>query len=147
MADKFFDLEQAEKLLPQLQRWLEIATGARKELAEIEQEYARMVEDISLLGGRMIDVPHFSRRKQEKKQWISRLQNTARKIEDSGCLLKDLEAGLVDFPCQVDGREVYLCWKSGEPSIQFWHNTDEGFAGRKPVDGKLLEQLKHRRPS
>ncbi|MCH8882937.1 MAG: DUF2203 family protein, partial [SAR324 cluster bacterium] len=73
MADKFFDLEQAEKLLPQLQRWLEIATGARKELAEIEQEYARMVEDISLLGGRMIDVPHFSRRKQEKKQWISRL--------------------------------------------------------------------------
>lgn len=147
MTDKFFDLEQAEKLLPQLQRWLEIATGARKELAEIEQEYARMVEDVSLLGGRMIDVLHFSRRKQERKEWISQLQNTARKIEDSGCLLKDLEAGLVDFPCQVDGREVYLCWKSGETSIQFWHNTDEGFASRKPVDGKLLEQLKRSRPS
>ena len=147
MTDKFFDLEQAEKLLPQLQRWLEIATGARKELAEIEQEYERLVEDISLLEGRVIDVPHFSRRKKERKEWISQLQHTARQIEDSGCLLKDLEEGLVDFPCQVDGREVYLCWKAGEPSIQFWHNTDEGFASRKPVDGKLLEQLKHRRPS
>ena len=147
MPDKLFDLERAEKLLPQLERWLEIAAGAKKELVEIEQEYTRLVESISLLGGKMIDVAHFARRKEEKKQWISRLRNTARKIEDSGCLLKDLEEGLIDFPCKAGGREVYLCWKVGEPSVRFWHNTDEGFAGRKPVEGEMLEQLKHKRPS
>ena len=147
MPDELFDLERAEKLLPQLERWLEIAAGAKKELVEIEQEYARLVEGISLAGGRTIDVAHFSRRKDERKRWISQLRNTARKIEDSGCLLKDLEEGLIDFPCEVGGHEVYLCWKAGEPSIQFWHNADEGFAGRKPVNGKMLEQLKHKRPS
>jgi len=46
--------------------------------------------------------------------------------------VKDLDVGLLDFPCKVDGEIVLLCWKLGETKIGFWHDTNSGFAGRKP---------------
>ena len=52
-----------------------------------------------------------------------------------GCLVKDLEAGLVDFYAVQDDEPVFLCWQFGEPSVAHWHALDEGFAGRKPIDG------------
>ena len=147
MAERIFDLEQAEKLLPQLECWLRTAIEGRKKIAEIELEYARLVQFVAASGGRAVDVPHFIRRKQEREEWVCRIRSTAQAIKKSGCLLKDLEMGLVDFPCQVNGQEVYLCWKMGEPSIGFWHNTDEGFAGQKPIDSKFLENTRHPRPN
>jgi hypothetical protein len=51
--------------------------------------------------------------------------------------VKDLAIGLLDFPCQVDGRTVLLCWKLGEKQITHWHGLEEGFAGRKPVDDRI----------
>ena len=145
MTDRLFDLKQAEKLLPQLARWLRTALVARKQIADIEHEYARLVESISKSGGRWVDVPHFIHRKQEREEWASRLRCAAQDIEKAGCLLKDLDVGLVDFPCEVDGRVVYLCWRLDEPSIGFWHNTDEGYAGRKPIDAKFLAKSKKRK--
>ena len=56
------------------------------------------------------------------------------KIQETGCVVKDLDEGLVDFPSLIEGEEVYLCWKLGEEHIDFWHGVDEGFAGRKPLD-------------
>ncbi len=146
MAGRIFDLERAEKLLPQLERWLRTALAAQKQIAEIEREYARLVQCIAQSGGRWVDVSHFIRRKQEREEWASRLRCAAQDIENSGCLLKDLDVGLVDFPCEADGRVVYLCWKWGEPSIGFWHNTEEGFAGRRPIDAKFLARARRLRP-
>jgi hypothetical protein len=51
-----------------------------------------------------------------------------------GCILKDINTGLVDFPTVRKGREVFLCWQHGEPEIAFWHDVDAGFAGRQPLD-------------
>jgi hypothetical protein len=53
--------------------------------------------------------------------------------------VKDLDIGLVDFPTTFNGVEVYLCWKLGEPGIEFWHGVEEGFRGRKPIDREFLE--------
>jgi hypothetical protein len=50
-----------------------------------------------------------------------------------GCLLRDIDLGIVDFPSIHDGKEVYLCWKLGEESVGFWHEVDAGFAARKPI--------------
>ena len=61
------------------------------------------------------------------------LRSLANEITDSGIILRDSERGLVDFPTLWEGREVYLCWISGEPYIQFWHEIDTGFAGRQPL--------------
>ena len=55
------------------------------------------------------------------------------KLEKIGCLLKDLEQGLIDFYCKFEGSDIFLCWKLGEEKIKAWHEVDDGFAGRKPI--------------
>ncbi len=62
-----------------------------------------------------------------------RLVTVAGEIESIGCILRDLDLGLVDFPFRARGGPVFLCWKLGEPAILFWHRAEEGFAGRKPI--------------
>jgi hypothetical protein len=62
-----------------------------------------------------------------------RLVATAKEIESIGCVLRDLDQGLIDFPFRAPKGIVFLCWKVGESAIQFWHGRDEGFAGRKPI--------------
>ena len=52
--------------------------------------------------------------------------------------LKDRRLGLVDFPTELDGRRVLLCWRLGEPSVQYWHNEDAGYAGRQPLSPTLV---------
>ena len=141
-----FDLEQAERLLPRLEHLIRSAIEARKRVSEIEQEYACLVKSIFLTGGRSVEIPHFSQRKKEKEEWEGCLRRSVCEIEEHGCLLKDLDTGLVDFPCRVGDREVYLCWRLGEPAIQFWHGIEEGFAGRKPIDETFVAQLKRPRP-
>ena len=112
----------------------------------MEKEYAAWIESILMMGGRQVNIVEFSRRTREKECQAASLRQAAEEIESYGCQLKDLEIGLVDFPCRIRGREMYLCWKLGERSIQFWHLPEEGFAGRKPIDAKLMRQLKPSRP-
>ena len=54
-------------------------------------------------------------------------------LEDMGCLIKDLEIGLIDFYHEFEGRDIFLCWKLGEKNIKFWHEVDTGYMGRKPI--------------
>ena len=65
----------------------------------------------------------------------------AGEIESTGCVLRDLDTGLVDFPFRArGGATVFLCWRVGEPAIGFWHGPDEGFAGRQPITRLPLDQ-------
>ena len=68
-----------------------------------------------------------------------RLKSAIEKIQEHGCVIKDLDIGLVDFPTLFRGEEVYLCWRMGESGIRFWHGVNEGFAGRKQIDREFLE--------
>jgi hypothetical protein len=65
---------------------------------------------------------------------MERLEREIQKLEELGCVLKDMSTGLVDFPAVRLGTRVWLCWKAGEESVMFWHGLNEGFAGRKPVN-------------
>jgi hypothetical protein len=56
------------------------------------------------------------------------------RIQATGCVVKDLDVGLLDFPARINNEDVYLCWRVGEDRIRFYHRQDEGFAGRKPLD-------------
>ena len=67
------------------------------------------------------------------------LRETLEGIADTGCVIKDLEIGLVDWPAFHRGREIWLCWKYGETEVRFWHDTHTGFDGRRPVS-ELVEQ-------
>ncbi len=147
MAERFFNLEEAEKLLPMLEALLNKAMENKKAIDTVETEMAGVRNRIMLTGGMLPDNESLSRRKSQKDDSASQLKAALQQIAASGCLVKDLDMGLVDFPCLFDNREIYLCWKLGEPRIGFWHNVDEGFRGRKPLDQELLKGLQGAPPN
>ncbi len=61
--------------------------------------------------------------------------------------VKDLDMGLLDFPCKMDDQIVLLCWKYGEDKIEYWHSQEEGFPGRKPIDERILRGKKKEKPN
>ena len=83
-----------------------------------------------------------ARRKAEREKAIPRVKDALAEIDATGVQVKDLDTGLLDFPCKVEGLIVLLCWKLGESGITHWHDTSEGFAGRKPIDEKISKAKK-----
>jgi hypothetical protein len=118
---------------------LNTAIGEKKKLEDLETTFIGIAQHILLRGGVLVDRAKIANLKIERNKSAAALQEALAHIESSGCLVKDLDTGLVDFPFLLDQREVYLCWKLGEPAIGFWHGTDEGFDGRKPIDKKMFE--------
>jgi hypothetical protein len=91
-----------------------------------------------------VDVAKAARRRAEREKALEEAKAALGEIEEIGVLVKYLEKGLLDFPALMDGRTVLLCWKLGEKEIGFWHSTEEGFAGRKPLDGRAGKTEKER---
>ena len=69
----------------------------------------------------------------ELKTAVSKINEKISGIEEKGIIIKSIEPGLFDFPYFMNGREVYLCWREGEPRIDYWHEKDTGFAGRQKL--------------
>jgi hypothetical protein len=64
----------------------------------------------------------------------SELRAAVEELTDQRIVLRDVDAGLIDFPARLpDGRDYLLCWVLGEPEVAFWHWPDAGFAGRRPL--------------
>ncbi len=63
-------------------------------------------------------------------------------LQNSGIIIKDLEQGLIDFYCKFEGREIFLCWKLGEPKLAYWHELETGILGRKKIIDLEEEQKK-----
>ena len=93
-----------------------------------------------MLGGSRINHEEIVRRRSSIDAAETRLREMAEKIQETGCVIKDLDIGLIDFPAIFRGREVYLCWKLGEAEILFWHPVEEGFRGRKPIDEDFIRE-------
>jgi hypothetical protein len=71
---------------------------------------------------------------------VERYQFAWREVEEMGAVLKDPRAGLVDFFGRVDGKLVWLCWKYGEDAVTHYHELDEGFAARKPIESTMRQR-------
>jgi hypothetical protein len=69
----------------------------------------------------------------EAQKLAKEIDSYQRELEELGILLKDRRQGLVDFPSEMNGRAVLLCWRPGEAEVQYWHDEDAGFAGRRPL--------------
>jgi hypothetical protein len=93
-------------------------------------------------GGTFVDILGVSRRKDEREKAIQRAKDAVAEIDAAGVQVKDLDIGLLDFPCAVGDEVILLCWKLGEKGITHWHNTTEGFAGRKPIDERIIRGQK-----
>jgi hypothetical protein len=137
VSDRTFSLDEAQSLLPVLESLLRAAIGGKKIMEEVEGEMQSLNHRIFLNGGTHVDVVAVARRKAERVKAEQRAKDALAEIDSIGVQVKDLDIGLLDFPCEVDGRVVLLCWRTGEASITHWHGTDEGFAGRKPIDERI----------
>lgn len=139
MADRSFTLDEAQCLLPVLESLLRTAIDGKKLIEAVDAELQELAHRVFLSGGLLVNIIQVARRKAEREKTIQRVKDTLAEIDATGVQVKDLNIGLLDFPCQVEGRTVLLCWKLGEKGITHWHDTSEGFAGRKPIDEKIAK--------
>jgi hypothetical protein len=127
---KLFSPERANALIPKLEPIIEELLAKRRDLAikllesdpalhHAEPRRPRLAAARSALPA-----PRFAELKHEIGRLIYR-------IEAYGCLVKDIDLGLVDFPSTRDDEPIYLCWKLGEPCVEYWHGIEEGFSSRK----------------
>ena len=132
-----FTLDEAQDLLPVLESLLRTSIDGKKLIESVDAELQATAQRVFLNGGMSLNVVHFARRKAEREKAIQRVKDAMDEIDAMGVQVKDLDIGLLDFPCEVDGQTVLLCWKLGEKAITHWHGVSEGFAGRKPVDERI----------
>ena len=107
--------------LPVLESLLRNAISGKKLMEEVEGEMQELSHRIFLNGGTHVDVVAVARRKAERTKAEQRAKDALAEIDSIGVQVKDIDIGLLDFPCEVDGRTVLLCWKMGEKSITHWH--------------------------
>lgn len=131
---KLFSLREAERLRVELEPVLIEAIEARRKLGELDVKLGKIAERIQRAGGLLVRYEDAAKLRIERNSIEEELRDKLDRIHSTGCIVKDLDVGLLDFPARIDGEEVYLCWKLGEDRIRFYHSQSEGFAGRKPID-------------
>ena len=124
--ERIFTLAEAQSLLPRLRTLLEELSQEWKRISALNPEIQKARDNAPLNG--------YSKFGVEYVESVSHLMSLIHEIKDMGVLLKDADKGLCDFPYIKGGRMVYLCWQLGEDTIQYWHDVETGFAGRKPLD-------------
>jgi hypothetical protein len=128
-----FDLEEANSLVPRLT--LEFAR-----LARLREEIAILAKD---LGGAEAAVAFLEKTRQPEANEVRSVEQlraladdvnrTLERVHELGCVVKDVELGLVDFYGTVEGKRVFLCWQFGEGAVRYFHGLDEGFSERRPL--------------
>ena len=144
MSNRTFTLDEAQMLLPILESLLKQAINGKKLIEDVDAELQETAHRVFLNGGTMLNVVHLAGRKAEREKAIRRVKDALAEIDATGVQVKDLDIGLLDFPCKVEGEVLLLCWKLGEATINNWHSTSEGFARRKPIDTRIANAGKKR---
>jgi hypothetical protein len=148
MPDKTFTLDEAQSLLPVLDSLLRRAVKAKQTIEEIDREFQDLTHHIMLAGGVFLDVAALAQRKSQREKSIQSIKDSLAEITAAGVQVKDLDMGLLDFPCVANGETILLCWKLGEPhKIGHWHGLEEGFRGRKPIAQLGVKRKKPEKPN
>jgi len=135
---RYFTLLEAEALLPEVERLLRDLREFKSAYDSADAALKQIAQRVALTGGMIPRRDRVAELRAQKDVSARGLKHAVEQFEQIGCLLKDLDMGLVDFPTLYRGKEVYLCWKSGEAGITFWHHVEDGFRGRKPIDSEFL---------
>ena len=135
---RLFTLTEAERARKELEPVLIEAMDFRKKLSRLDNDLSAVAARIMMMGGVIVPYEKLAALPLEHQNLAHSLKSALDRILESGCVIKDLDVGLLDFPSVINNEEVYLCWKLGEDRIRFYHRQDEGFAGRKPIDPRDL---------
>ena len=124
---KTFTIDQANRTLPLV----------RKIVQDIVDEYAqwqRLVKALDVAAAAAArDAAELDRLQRDIQSAAATIDRYVGELTALGVEMKGMDVGLVDFPGEMDGRPVYLCWRLGEPVVAHWHERDAGFAGRQPL--------------
>ena len=132
MEQRYFTAQQANEALREVRPLTEELVAHRRALVELQERQSMLTTRIAGNGGNV--EPHELEDVQEQlDEEVAGIAGCVARIHELGALVKDLDAGLVDFPATRDGEDVLLCWRLGEDEVAFWHGVDEGFSGRKPL--------------
>ena len=142
MSQRTFTLQEAQVLLPVLKSLLQQAIDGKQLIEKIDSEFQELAQRIFLSGGLLVEIGRMALRRAEREKTVQRIKDVLSEIDATGVQVKDLEMGLLDFPCVVDGKTILLCWKMGEDKITHWHGTEEGYAGRKVIDESISKTKK-----
>ena len=134
---KTFTLDEAQSLLPLLESLLKRAIEAKRASEAVEAELAKLAQRIYVSGGMRVNVEGVSKQRAEVDDQLQRVRETIAEIDAIGVQVKDLDTGLLDFPCRLEDEVVLLCWRLGESAIEHWHTMEAGFKGRQPLDDRF----------
>ena len=132
MRHRLFTLEEANELVPWLEATFQRLVPAQEELTALQSRLL-VLQRQRRSNGASSSQSEVTQVQEEQDRLVQRFEESIREITNQGILVRDVARGLVDFPSIRDGREVYLCWIGGEEQIEFWHETDRGFAHRQPL--------------
>jgi hypothetical protein len=134
---KTFTIDEAQSLLPLLESLLKRAIDGKRAAQEVEAKLAELGRRIYLSGGMRVNVAEAGQMRTEMERHVQTVKESVSEIDAIGVQVKDLDSGLLDFPCRLDDEVVLLCWRMGESAIEHWHTIEAGFKGRQPVDERF----------
>jgi hypothetical protein len=137
---KTFTLDEAQSLLPVLESLLKRAIEEKRAAVEVDSGLSELSHRIYLSGGMRVDANRVARLRAEMDEHVQRAREDLAEIDSIGVQVKDLDEGLLDFPCRIEDEVVLLCWRMGEPAIEHWHTLDTGFKDRQPVDERFYRR-------
>jgi len=134
-----FTVEEANALVPTLQLEFGRLARLRGEISALVELLGGPDEAMALLEEGVSPTPGLESQVEHFRGLVGQINGVVERVNELGCLVKDLEMGLVDFFSMRDDEPIFLCWQFGEPFVAHWHSVDEGFAGRKPLEGVEVE--------
>lgn len=137
---RFFTVEEANALVSTLEIEFGRIAQVRSLLGPLIQALGGPDEAVAILQEGAPLPPGREPEAEELRRLAAEITGAVERVNALGCLVKDVEMGLVDFYALVDGEPAFLCWQFGEPAIASWHPLDEGYAARKPIEGASLPE-------
>lgn len=133
MESRLFSIEDANQIIPELNHELDDLKRLQQE-ARHKYEEMRDIREVGYRSdGNLIMLSDYQETKSQFDRIVAEANGILTTINQRGCRVTDVEAGLIDFPAEVDGHRVYLCWQKDEPEVGYYHGLEEGFAGRRPL--------------
>lgn len=131
---QFFTIEKANSALVLVRPIVTELMTQHKRLAKLQFEIEALESKIAGSAEELADEEALVERLYEEMRLVlDRVSHNVEELHLVGCVFKDFQMGMVDFPTHFNGRDVYLCWQHGELNIAHWHELEEGFTGRNPI--------------
>jgi hypothetical protein len=130
-AVRYFSLEEANSLLPEIREMMAVLQQKKKQLDDHRWQLAGLAQRAK--GNGVAAEEKAADLQSAVEMLVEEITTLVNEVQGFGCEVKDLDIGLLDFRSLRDGRPVYLCWKLGEDDIAYWHELDTGYAGRQPL--------------